>query len=122
MDETGRKFAERVGDIRTKFVDRLPARVQEIRTAVHAEERQDTSETQMRKVHRMLHDLAGSAAMLDMESVESSLRQALGVAERADSQNSSFDDDDRAVIDRALSIVVRIATGSASAPPRKVNK
>jgi len=58
----------------------------DIDLALDAGDDPTSAERHPRKIHRMLHDLAGNAAMLELDSVERAAREGVKIAEAADTQ------------------------------------
>ena len=83
-------YEQRVAATRKRFIEGLPARLQAVSDALHETEAADPRETKARKIHRMMHDLAGNAAMLEYTEVEDCLRKGLRVAEDADNGSSTL--------------------------------
>ncbi|WP_163852085.1 Hpt domain-containing protein [Pseudooceanicola aestuarii] len=106
MTNASEDFSQRVAKIRARFMEGVPARLNAIRDVVHCAESTDPHETQLRKAHRLLHDMAGSAAMLDLPEIEGAVRRALDIAESADAKNTPFDHADLLIIDTALSEIL----------------
>ncbi|EAQ02409.1 hypothetical protein OB2597_20041 [Pseudooceanicola batsensis HTCC2597] len=102
LAERERLFEQRVQKTRARFVANLPERLEAIREAARSSEATDGRETQLRKVHRLLHDMAGSAAMLELAEIETSVRRALEIAEEADVRNSPFNREELFLIEAAL--------------------
>lgn len=103
-------YEERIAHIRTRFVGSLSGRLQEICTALHADD--GSTDSRARTIHRLLHDLIGSAAMLEVEALETVLRPAVHLAERVDEANGELTDEDKrvliAIIERAQSVAEQL--------------
>lgn len=95
-------YEQRVAATRKRFIEGIPDRLQAVSDALHETDGADPRETKARKVHRMLHDLAGNAAMLDYLEIEDCLRKGLRVAEDADESSSPLSADDVRIIETAL--------------------
>lgn len=105
-------YEERIAHIRTRFVGSLTGRLQEICTALHADVDDGSTDSRARTIHRLLHDLIGSAAMLEVEALETVLRPAVHLAERVDEANGELTDEDKqvlnAIIERAQSVAEQL--------------
>lgn len=95
-------YEQRVAATRKRFIEGMPERLQAVSDALRETDGADPRETKARKVHRMLHDLAGNAAMLEYLAIEDCLRKALRVAEDADDSSSPLSADDVRIIEAAL--------------------
>lgn len=95
-------FAQRVEATRRRFIEGLPVRLEAVSATLTEKDAPDASESKARKIHRMMHDLAGNAAMLELAEIESSLRRALSVAEEADTKRSALSDTEIGLIDDVL--------------------
>ena len=105
-------YEQRVAATRKRFIEGLPARTQAISDTLREAEDADPSGRKVRKIHRMLHDLAGNAAMLEYTEIEDCLRKGLHVAEDADNNGSTLSADEVRIIETALAdandVVVKI--------------
>lgn len=105
-------YEERVARTRSRFVHSLPERLDAILDAIDVVPDADSRETQTRKAHRLFHDMAGNAAMLEMEGIEQSARQGLAIAERADIASHTFTDieknDLKAIVAQTRSIAAQL--------------
>lgn len=115
MTETDdQTFSGRVAIIRRRFLSELPMRVHAISDVLEDTGGEDFNETQARKVHRMLHDIAGSAAMLELHDIEAAARRGLAVAEVSDARNASLDGESRSTVQKSLHEMLAIATPNAT--------
>ena len=95
-------YEQRVAATRKRFIEGMPERLQAVADALRETDGADPRETKARKVHRMLHDLAGNAAMLEYAEIEDRLRKGLRVAEDADESSAPLSTDDIRIIETAL--------------------
>ncbi|UOA32737.1 hypothetical protein DSM110093_02539 [Sulfitobacter sp. DSM 110093] len=95
-------YEQRVAATRKRFIEGLPTRTQAISDTLREAEGVDPLETKVRKVHRMMHDLVGNAAMLEYTEIEDCLRRGLRVAEEADNNGSTLSADEVRIIETAL--------------------
>ena len=95
-------YEQRVAATRKRFIEGMPERLQAVADALRETDGADPRETKARKVHRMLHDLAGNAAMLEYAEIEDRLRKGLRVAEDADESSVPLSTDDIRIIETAL--------------------
>lgn len=102
MTESDETFEQRVARTRARFIDNLPERIETIRQAARHTSDPGANETQQRKVHRLLHDMAGTAAMLELSAIETSVRRALHIAEEADVKNIPYDEESLFMIEVVL--------------------
>ena len=86
-------FEQRVASIRRRFIDGLDARLDSIDLSLCAGEDATSNERHARKIHRLFHDLAGNAAMLELEAVERSIRKGVEIAQIADSRGEALSDE-----------------------------
>ncbi|MBU2961601.1 Hpt domain-containing protein [Citreicella sp. C3M06] len=108
MPEDKPRFEDRVAEIRMRFLETIPDRLKEIREAIQTPENSDPEETQLRKAHRMLHDMTGSAAMLELDHIEGAFRRALRIAEVADAKNTPFNSEELVIINDALADILDV--------------
>lgn len=85
-------YEQRVAATRRRFLDGLPERLDDVDTTMFALDYASSTETRARRVHRLLHDLAGNAAMLDLPAIEDAVRKGVDVAEDADVCKRSLTD------------------------------
>ena len=102
-------YEARVARTRKRFILSLDERLDAILSAARGGADADPVETQPRKVHRMMHDMAGNAAMLELSEVEDSIRKGLGVAEKADADGVPMTDADVAAIEAAVEETRKVA-------------
>lgn len=95
-------YLENLSKTRKRFVGSLASRLDAIVAQVDAEEHATDRETAPRKLHRLLHDMAGNAAMLELADVETAARDGLAVAERADRETRRLSTDERSELFRAV--------------------
>tara|TARA_R110002020_G_scaffold24308_2_gene80124 strand:+ start:94 stop:468 length:375 start_codon:yes stop_codon:yes gene_type:complete len=112
-----RTFEQRVSATRQRFIDGLPARLESIDAALDAGADAASGESHARLIHRMLHDLAGNAAMLELDLVEESVRSGLKVAEAADSGDGSLSPDDIRAIHLAVAVAHEVARNLKTTAP-----
>lgn len=98
-------YDEKVRATRAKFIGRINDTLDEILRALTDEPASGSRESQARRVHRLLHDMAGNAAMLDLDSLSQKIRHGVDVAEKADEQHGTITPEDaraiRAVVEDA---------------------
>ena len=80
-------YEQRVKATRAKFIERIDQTLNGILSALAPGQPATGAESQTRKVHRLLHDMAGNAAMLDLLQLDEKLRQGVKIAEVADDEN-----------------------------------
>lgn len=114
MTKSDETFEQRVAKTRVRFIENLPERIETIRHAARHPVDPGASETQQRKVHRLLHDMAGTAAMLELSAIEKSVRRALGIAEEADVKNIPYDQDSLFMIEVVLFDILSTAQAEQS--------
>ncbi|MEC7257575.1 MAG: hypothetical protein VXW58_07130 [Pseudomonadota bacterium] len=90
-------YDEQVRATRAKFIARIDATLDGIVEAMSSDS-VIARETQARRVHRLLHDMAGNAAMLDLTSLSQKLRQGVELAEGADDENRTITPEESAAI------------------------
>jgi len=103
-------YEERVKATRARFIDSLPVRLELISTTLRTEDSSHELESKTRKVHRMLHDIAGNAAMLELVHIEASIRKGLSIAEAADHERTTLSQRDIDQIDSVLGETAKIVT------------
>ena len=77
-------YHQRLAATRARFIMTLPERLDAIATQVSVKDDPEDRETAVHKLHRLLHELAGNSAMLDMTDVSSVARKALEIVEHID--------------------------------------
>jgi len=112
-----RTFEQRVSATRHRFIDGLPARLERIDAALDAGGDAASGETHARLIHRMLHDLAGNAAMLELDLVEESVRSGLKIAEAADSGDGSLSPDSIRAIHSSVAVAHEVARNLKTTAP-----
>ncbi len=95
-------YEARVAKTRQRFIGSLGDRLDNILAEAHRPEGSDPKETQVRKLHRMMHDMAGNAAMLELGEIETAIRSGLGHAESADQHGRPLTPADLAAIEHAI--------------------
>ncbi|KMK64957.1 Hpt domain-containing protein [Puniceibacterium sp. IMCC21224] len=88
--EKSEAYLKSLAVIRMRFVNDLQGKLDVISDHMSDNHEHDANETASRKLHRLLHDMAGNAAMLDLMDVETVVRKGLSTAERADEENRSL--------------------------------
>ena len=83
-------YEQRVAATRLRFIAGLSERLDNIDIALAAGEDDTSAERHSRTIHRMLHDLAGNAAMLELDAVARSIREGVAIAEAADTQGEAL--------------------------------
>lgn len=111
MSTTKDEFSAQVSKIRSRFVQGLDARIDAIRDVMYVPTEALSAESPEHASHRMLHDLAGSAAMLQLADIETAARAALEIAEHADNRGTPFDQSEREAIETVLSQIAARAHG-----------
>lgn len=106
----GMAFSERVACIRKRFLSEMPQRVRTISDVLAGIEDEDTEESRSRMLHRMLHDIAGSAAMLELYDIEVAARRGLAIAEVSDDRGTPLDEESRSVIQESVCDMLAVAT------------
>lgn len=105
-------YEDRIAHIRLRFVDSLAERFEEIRTALKSVPEEGTRDSYVRTIHRLFHDMAGSAAMLEIEVLESAVCPAVHIAERVDAAQSELTDEEKheldAIIEQAQAVAVQL--------------
>jgi HPt (histidine-containing phosphotransfer) domain-containing protein len=104
-------YEEQVRATRAKFIARSEQTLDGILSAIAAGSAPDSRESQARKVHRLLHDMAGNAAMLDLHALDQKLRQGVEIAEVADAQNRPITPEESAAIRGVVDDARLIAQG-----------
>lgn len=95
-------YEERVSATRKRFILRIEQTLDDVLSALKTETPVETTETRARKVHRMLHDMAGNAAMLDLCELAQKLRQGVDIAETADHGRRQISERETAAIQEVV--------------------
>ena len=107
-------YSQSLAGIRTRFVAGLPGKIDEIRSQVAGLGADDAAETAPRKLHRLLHDMAGNSAMLGYHDFEAIVRQGLVAAERADNEHRNVSADEAEDLIKILMEIERHAKALAT--------
>jgi hypothetical protein len=102
-DSQNLSYEARIAQVRARFVGTLADRLLDISDAIKTTTEGSGGETHARKVHRLLHDIGGNAAMLELDVIEEPLRQAISIAERADAMGASLTEIDKAALQQIVS-------------------
>lgn len=103
-------YEERIGEVRKRFVGSLHERLDAIAEETRKPDEDAARETQLEKVHRLLHDLVGNAAMLELHEVQEQMQPALNLVETRHEHNAPLSHEDLAQIDKVLTIGRLVAT------------
>ncbi|MBB3994756.1 hypothetical protein GGR95_002405 [Sulfitobacter undariae] len=103
-------YDDKVAQTRRRFVHSLNGRLDAILEAMRSTPQPDSGETQTRHIHRLLHDMAGNSAMLELEGIESSIRKGLAIAERVDAARQPLSDTEIKEIETIVEQTRSIAT------------
>ena len=99
-------YEERIAQVRKRFIHTLAERLGDIADAIQLAPETCTDETQAHKLHRMLHDMGGNAAMLEFDEIEKIIRQGVDIAEQADVDGRELTQDQKtrlaAIVDDAI--------------------
>lgn len=103
-------YDERLGEVRKRFVGSLHKRLDAIAEETRKPDDASARETQLEKVHRMLHDMVGNASMLELHDVQNKIQPALTLVESRHEHDAPLSQDDLAQIDEALAAGRLVAT------------
>jgi HPt (histidine-containing phosphotransfer) domain-containing protein len=92
--ESNKSYADKLKDTTDRFLASLGDRIQEIANTIEEKPDPLSTESPRRKLHRLLHDLSGSAAMLNLDDVHAAVANGLSAAAAADRAGRSLTDDD----------------------------
>jgi len=99
-------YDERIAQVRKRFIHTLAERLNDIADAIQLAPETCIDETQAHKLHRMLHDMGGNAAMLEFNEIEKIIRQGVDIAEQADVDGRELTQDQKthlaAILDDAI--------------------
>ncbi|WP_458790922.1 hypothetical protein [Yoonia sp. MH D7] len=95
-------YEDRIARVRERFVSTLADRLEDILQAIETTTESTSGETHARKVHRLLHDAGGNAAMLEFDGIEMLLRQGVLIAERVDANGTSLTEADKAELKKII--------------------
>ena len=95
-------YEDRIAQVRKRFVSTLSDRLEDISVAIKTATAGISGETHARKVHRLLHDMGGNAAMLEFDGIEMLLRQGVSIAEQADATGTTLTEDDKAALEKII--------------------
>ncbi|MBU2959182.1 Hpt domain-containing protein [Paracoccus sp. 1_MG-2023] len=110
MSDKKSSYDERLGEVRKRFVGSLHERLDTIAEETRKPDDASARETQLEKVHRLLHDLVGNAAMLELHDVQNEIQPALTLVESRHEHDAPLSHDDLAQIDKALAAGRLVAT------------
>ena len=110
MPDENRAYDERLAEVRKRFVGSLYERLDSIAEETCKPDDASARETQLEKVHRLLHDLVGNAAMLELHDVQNEIQPALTLVESRHKYEAPLSHDDLAQIDKALAAGRLVAT------------
>ncbi|AML50461.1 hypothetical protein [Falsihalocynthiibacter arcticus] len=106
------KYETRVTEMRKRFICSLDGRLDAIIQVIDAESESTGGENHPRKLHRLLHDMSGSFAMLELTEISWEIRTAVVIAENADKLNRALTPDEKtetmAVIAQTRAIGTRL--------------
>lgn len=103
-------YDKRLGEVRKRFVGSLHERLGAIAEETRKPDDASARETQLEKVHRLLHDLVGNAAMLELHDIQNEIQPALTLVENRHERYAPLSNDDLALIDKALAAGCLVAT------------
>lgn len=103
-------YDERLAEVRKRFVRSINTRLDDIAEETRKPNDASAPETQLEKVHRLLHDMVGNAAMLELHEFQNKIQPALTLVESRHEHDAPFSQDDLAQIDEALAAGHLVAT------------
>jgi HPt (histidine-containing phosphotransfer) domain-containing protein len=110
-------YADKVAALKLKFVSSIPQRAEDIR-AMLVDHPDGAGETPPRRLHRLLHDLAGNAAMLGCDEIKDAVTESLKMSAAADHEGRSLSPDQKAIVRTELEDLIALAdTPEGTAQP-----
>ena len=107
-------YLERIAQTRIRFINGIDDRVQSVRKVMSGEAQEPAAETPQRTIHRMLHDMAGNTAMLQLPEIEKVVRTALAIAETCDDEDRQMTPEERNRFSADLDEIARLAAESST--------
>ncbi|MBB5721855.1 chemotaxis protein histidine kinase CheA [Loktanella ponticola] len=83
-------YDDRIAQVRKRFIHTLKDRLDDVLNVVQGEPESSGGETHVRKVHRLLHDMSGNAAMLELDTIEQIVRKGVDIAEHVDTTGADL--------------------------------
>ena len=102
-------YLDQLRRTRERFALSLSGRLDAITTQIETARDGGMREAASRKLHRLFHDLAGNAAMLDLASIEAAMRDGLHFSERADREGRDLTTQERTLVGEAIERTRRLA-------------
>lgn len=80
-------YQKSLASSQNRFLASLPEKLDALLAQVSATQAPSSQEHPARKLHRLIHDIAGNAAMLGFSDIEAAIREGLPLAEAADKES-----------------------------------
>lgn len=110
--KTSDLFRERIAASRARFLSTIERRIGEPRELAVADPSTTDpirGEPRSRTLHRMIHELCGSAGMLGLHDMDAEGRVALAIVEAADAETRSLTPSEQVEVNRHLDRMMEMA-------------